>query len=203
MAATAIWNLHAVTGYNQDAMDDAPATSAEVAAPLAAAVRYDTWAIASKLGANKADDYRDQAARHQVTLTNHRWRWFASRPREWREELEVIVNLTLLQHLEEHSPGADEDTVQRLKDAVHDALWQDRGSLAVLKERAVHLHNAGEDECRKKCAARTLHHRLTSHRLTSHRLTPSTPRVPATNTVRPSRASGSSTSSWRKSYTKS
>lgn len=59
----------------------------------------------------------------------------------------------LLEQLDACLPGADEETVLRLKEAVHDALWQDHASLAVIRERAMLLHNAGEDECRKKCAA--------------------------------------------------
>jgi len=53
----------------------------------------------------------------------------------------------------EDTPIEDADELVDAREVVTDALWMDRGSLAELKQRAVDLRNAGEAECRKKCAA--------------------------------------------------
>ena len=119
-----------------------------------------SWGIATKLGASET---HDSTTAHN--LCYHRWRWFAGAPREERGRFEAMVQERLYQHLWEYwertgtapvtedTPYEEADELIDARDTVHDALWDDRGSLAELKQRAVDLRNAGEAECRKKCAA--------------------------------------------------
>ena len=119
-----------------------------------------SWGIATKLGASET---HDSAIAHN--LCYHRWRWFAGAPREERHQFEAKVQERLHQHLWEYwertgiapitedTPYEEADELIDARETVSDALWDDRGSLAELKQRAVDLRNAGEAECRKKCAA--------------------------------------------------
>jgi hypothetical protein len=128
-----------------------------------------SWGIATKLGASEMDD-----GATAYNLCEHRWRWFGGAPREWRGQFEAMVQRRLHRHLWEHwkrtgitpitedTPIEDADELVDAREVVTDALWMDRGSLAELKQRAVDLRNAGEAECRKKCAAPPTNLRRTS-----------------------------------------
>ena len=119
-----------------------------------------SWGIATKLGANETHD-SDTA----YALCYHRWRWFAGAPREWRRQFESMVQGRLHRHLWEYwerngitpitadTPWEEADELIDARETVSDALWHDGGKLVELKQRAVDLRNAGEAECRKKCAA--------------------------------------------------
>ena len=130
-----------------------------------------SWGIATKLGAHET---QDGATAHN--LCDHRWRWFAGAPREWRRQFEAMVQRRLHRYLWEHwkhngippitedTPIEDADELLDAREAVSDALWD--GNLAELKQRAVDLRSAGEEECRKKCTAPPTNLRLTSRRST-------------------------------------
>ena len=119
-----------------------------------------SWAIATKLGASTAED-SDRA----YVLCDHRWRWFAGAPREWREQFERLVQERLHENLweywkrkgmtpiTENTPWEEAGPLYDPKSEAFNALFEDRGSLAALKERVVELRNLGEDGCREKCAA--------------------------------------------------
>ena len=51
----------------------------------------------------------------------------------------------VLEHLEQHWPTATEDAITEAQEAVFGALWDDRGSLADLRERARRLADAGPE----------------------------------------------------------
>ena len=132
-----------------------------------------SWGIATKLGANETHD-SDTA----YALCYHRWRWFAGAPREWRCQFDAMVQRRLHRHLWEHwqqngippitedTPIEDADELIDARETVTDALWLNSGNLAELKQRAVDLRSAGEEECRKKCTAPPTNLRLTSRRST-------------------------------------
>ena len=50
-----------------------------------------------------------------------------------------------IEHLQQHWPAATEDAITEAQEAVFGALWDDRGSLADLRERARRLADAGPE----------------------------------------------------------
>ena len=128
--------------------------------PPAVGAESMSWSIATKLGASATED-SDRA----YVLCDHRWRWFAGAPREWREKFERLVQERLHENLWEYwkrkgmtpitedTPWEEAGPLYDPKDQAFNALFEDRGSLAALKRRVVELRNLGEDGCREKCAA--------------------------------------------------